>query len=74
MSSAGVSKLASLIYDYSIADVHFFVVSGWANWGNFDLSPYRAVLTYRQRIGSRPAVVVALKSEGLVPWTANKPH
>ena len=41
--------------NYSVADAHFFVLSNWASWVNFDLSPYRAVLAYRQRIGSRPA-------------------
>jgi glutathione S-transferase len=60
--------------DYSVADAHFFAVSNWASWVNFDLSPYRAVLAYRQRIGSRPAVVAALKAERLVPWPATQPH
>jgi glutathione S-transferase len=59
--------------DYSVADAHFFVVSNWASWVNFDLSPYRAVLGYRQRIGSRPAVAAALEAEGLVPWPATPP-
>ena len=59
---------------YSVADAHFFVVSNWASWVNFDLSPYRAVLAYRQRVGSRPAVVAALNAEGLVPWPAIQPH
>lgn len=53
--------------DYSVADAHFFVVSNWASWLDFDLSPYRAVLAHRERVGSRPAVVAALKTEGLVP-------
>jgi glutathione S-transferase len=53
--------------DYSVADAHFFVVSNWASWVNFDLSPYGAVLAHRQRVGSRPAVIAALKAEGLVP-------
>ena len=60
--------------DYSVADAHFFVVSNWASWVNFDLSRYRAVLAYRQRIGSRPAVIAALQAEGLAPWPAKQPH
>ncbi len=60
--------------DYSVADAHFFVVSNWASWVNFDLSPYRAVLAHRQRVGTRPAVLAALKAEGLVPWPATQPH
>ena len=60
--------------EYSVADAHFFVVSNWAGWVNFDLSPYRAVLAYRERIGSRRAVIAALKTEGLVPWPTTQPH
>ena len=59
---------------YSVADAHFFVVSNWASWVDFNLSPYRAILAYRQRVGSRPAVVAALRAEGLVPWPATQPH
>jgi len=59
--------------DYSVADAHFFVVSNWASWVNFDLSSYRAVLAHRQRVGRRPAVVAALEAEGLVPWPATQP-
>src|ERR1051325_5526138 len=42
--------------EYSVADAHLFVVSNWASWVNFDLSPYRAVLACRERIRARPAV------------------
>ena len=58
---------------YSVADAHFFVVSNWASWVAFDLSPYSAVLAHRERISFRPAVITALKSEGLVPWPAAQP-
>jgi len=57
-----------------VADAHFFVVSNWASWVDFDLSPYGSVLAHRQRIGSRPAVIAALKVEGLVLWSATQPH
>ena len=59
--------------DYWVADAHFFVVSNWASWVDFDLSPYSAVLAHRQRVGSRPAVIAALEAEGLVPWPATQP-
>jgi glutathione S-transferase len=59
--------------DYSLADAHLFVVSNWAVWVNFDLSPYRAVLALRERVGARPAVIAALETEGLVPWPASQP-
>ena len=58
---------------YSIADAHLYVVSNWAIWTNFDLSPYRSVLALRERVGSRPAVMAALTTEGLVPWPATQP-
>ena len=71
------AHLASNTYlmgsEYSVADAHLFVVSNWAAWVNFDLSPYRAVLAFRERIGARPAVIAALKTEGLVPWPASQP-
>ncbi|QPF92235.1 glutathione transferase GstA [Bradyrhizobium commune] len=72
------SHLASNEYlmgsEYSVADVRLYVVSNWASWVDFDLSPYRAVLAYRGRLGSRPAVIAALKTEGLVPWPTSQPH
>ena len=59
--------------DYTVADAHFFVVSNWANWVNFDLSPYEAVLAHRKSVGARAAVVAALTTEGLVPWPTSQP-
>jgi len=59
--------------DYSIADVHFFVVSNWANWVNFDLSPYTNVASCRERIAERAAVRSALEAEGLIPWPSSPP-
>jgi hypothetical protein len=45
-----------------------------SRWVNFDLWPYLAVLAYRRRVGFRPAVFVALKTERLVPRPATHPH
>jgi glutathione S-transferase len=59
---------------YSVADTHFFVVSNWASWVNFDLSSYHAVIAHRERVGARPAVVAALRAEGLLPWPATQPN
>jgi glutathione S-transferase len=59
---------------YTIADAHLYVVSNWASWTNFDLSPYPSVLEFRKRVGFRPAVIAALTTEGLVPWPATQPH
>lgn len=60
--------------EYSVADAHLFVVSNWAGWVNFDLSPYRAILAFRERIHVRPAVIAALNAEGLCPWPSSQPH
>jgi glutathione S-transferase len=59
---------------YSVADAHFFVVSNWASWVKFDLSPYRNVVSYRERIGARAAVRSAMKAEGLIPWPSEQPQ
>jgi glutathione S-transferase len=59
--------------DYSIADAHLFVVSNWAAWVNFDLSPYTNVISCRKRIAGRPAVQAALKAECLIPWPKSPP-
>ena len=59
--------------NYSIADAYFFVVSNWASWVNFDLSPYTNIASYRERIGERAAVRSALEAEGLIPWPNSHP-
>ena len=59
--------------NYSIADAYFFVVSNWASWVNFDLSPYTNIASYRERIGERDAVRSALEAEGLIPWPSSPP-
>jgi hypothetical protein len=72
MSSVPGSEAASLTLmrisntylmgsEYSMADVHLFVVSNWASWVNFDLSSYRAVLAFRERVRARPAVIASLR-------------
>lgn len=60
--------------NYSVADVHLFVISNWAGWANFDLSPYTSIASYRGRIGERAAVNSALKAEGLIPWPNSPPN
>ncbi len=57
--------------EYSLADAHFFVVSNWSNWVNFDLSPYANVVSHHKRIGERDAVRAAMESEGLIPWPSS---
>jgi glutathione S-transferase len=58
---------------FSVADVHLFVVSNWASWVEFDLSPYQHVGSFRDRIAARSAVQRAMRAEGLVPWPRTQP-
>jgi len=51
--------------NFSVADAYLYVVSNWAPRVDVDLSPYANVLAYRKRVGARPAVVAAMKAEGL---------
>jgi glutathione S-transferase len=59
--------------EYSLADAHFFVVSNWSTWVNFDLSPYANVVAHHKHIGKRDAVHAAMEAEGLVPWPNSPP-
>jgi len=52
--------------DFTVADCYLFVVSNWAKPLNVDLSPYRNVGAYLQRIASRPSVQAAMTHEGLL--------
>jgi glutathione S-transferase len=60
-------------HNYSVADVHLFVVSNWASWANFDLSPYANVVSHRERVSVRTAVHSAMEAEGLIPWPKSRP-
>lgn len=51
---------------YTVADGYLFNVTNWAPLVGIDLSPYANIVAYRARIGARPAVVAAMKAEGLI--------
>ena len=51
---------------YSVADCYLFTVTGWAQYVGVDLSGYPNLLAYRTRVAARPAVVAAMKAEGLI--------
>ena len=53
--------------DFSVADAYLFVVSNWARPANVDFSPYPNILRLRKRVGARPAVQAAMRTEGLIP-------
>ena len=51
---------------YTVADGYLFTVTNWAGHVGLDLSPYTNLQAYRARVGARPAVVAAMKAEGLI--------
>ena len=51
---------------FTVADGYLFTVTNWAKPMGIDLSHLDQLVAYRQRISERPAVVAAMKAEGLV--------
>ena len=47
------------------ADAYLFTVLRWADMFKLDLSPWPAIMAYRQRVAADPSVQAALKEEGL---------
>jgi glutathione S-transferase len=52
--------------DFSVADAYLFVVTNWAPLMQVDLSAYANIVAFRERVAARPAVVAAMKAEGLI--------
>ena len=50
---------------FSVADAYGFVIFNWTGFVGFSLAPFEHIPAYMERIGQRPAVVAALKAEGL---------
>ena len=51
---------------FNVADGYMFTVTNWAGYVNMDLSAYTHLVAYRTRVAARPAVVAAMKAEGLL--------
>jgi glutathione S-transferase len=51
---------------FTVADGYLFTVTNWAQYVGLDLTPYANLVAYRARVGARPAVVAAMKAEGLI--------
>jgi glutathione S-transferase len=49
-----------------VADAYLFTVSNWARYVALDISGLPHLLAYRARVAARPAVLAAMKAEGLV--------
>jgi glutathione S-transferase len=55
---------------FTVADAYLFVVTGWAKHADVDLSDFKAVADFQQRIAARPAVQAAMLAEGLIKQQA----
>ena len=51
--------------DFSVADAYLFTVVGWSKFVKIDISGLPNLLAYMARVAARPAVLAALKAEGL---------
>ena len=51
---------------FTVADGYLFTVTNWAKYVGLDLSELANLQAYSARIASRPAVVAAMKAEGLL--------
>jgi glutathione S-transferase len=51
---------------FSVADAYLFTVTNWAAYVGVDVSGLPNLLAYRARVAARPAVVAAMKAEGLI--------
>jgi glutathione S-transferase len=51
---------------FTVADGYLFVVTNWGQYVGLDLAPYANLVAYRARVAARPAVIAAMKAEGLI--------
>ena len=52
--------------EYSPADAYLFTVTNWSAYIGHDLSPFPYLNAWRARVAARPAVVAAMRAEGLL--------
>ncbi|OBY88806.1 glutathione transferase GstA [Pseudomonas sp. AU11447] len=55
---------------FSIADAYLFTVLGWSEQLKVNLGAYPAIRHFHQAVGTRPAVIEALRAEAEVPAVA----
>jgi glutathione S-transferase len=51
---------------FTVADGYLFTVTNWTKSTGVDISPYANVKAWHARVGARPAVQEAMKTEGLL--------
>jgi glutathione S-transferase len=52
--------------DFTVADAYLFTVLTWTRTIRLDLAPWSHVQAFRERVGQRPAVLAAMRAEGLI--------
>jgi glutathione S-transferase len=52
--------------EFTVADAYLFAVTNWAGYVDLDLSQFKALNAFQQRVASRPAAQAALEAEGLI--------
>ncbi|WP_430389583.1 glutathione transferase GstA [Dyella sp. 20L07] len=55
---------------FTVADAYLFTVTNWAKHVELDLSEFKALADFQQRVASRPKVQAALEAEGLIKKVA----
>ncbi|MCA0327810.1 MAG: glutathione transferase GstA [Proteobacteria bacterium] len=51
---------------FSVADAYLFTVTNWAKPTGLDISGFKHLAAYRERVAARPAVQKAMQAEGLM--------
>ena len=51
---------------FSIVDCYLFTLLGWTHFHKLDITKYKPLMAYMERVKSRPAVMSAMKEEGLL--------
>ena len=63
-------ELAGKLYlmgdHFTAADAYLFTVTNWTPHVGLDISGFPHLLAYRARVAARPAVIAAMKAEGLI--------
>jgi glutathione S-transferase len=52
--------------DFTVADAYLFVMLNWAERMNIDLSGFKNLMAFKERVAARPKVQEALTKEGLM--------
>ena len=55
---------------FTAADAYLFTVTNWARHVDLDLSEFKALAAFQQRVAARPKVQAAMEAEGLIKKSA----